>query len=119
MLVAAAHRAGEDRGQVLVLCPSVGEARVLGRRLRRDGVPTAIVAADGPGAVATGEWTSAAGGQANVVVGARAAAWAPAPNLSRVIVLDEGLIVEEGAPASVFTAPAHPRTRALLARITP
>ena len=37
----------------------------------------------------------------------------------RVIVLDEGLIVEEGAPASVFTAPAHPRTRALLARITP
>lgn len=89
LLVAAAHRAGEDRGQVLVLCPSVGEARVLGRRLRRDGVPTAIVAADGPGAVATGEWTSAAGGQANVVVGARAAAWAPAPNLSRVIVLDE------------------------------
>ena len=37
----------------------------------------------------------------------------------RVIVLDEGVIVEEGAPASVFAAPAHPRTRALLARITP
>ncbi|MBN9178628.1 MAG: amino acid ABC transporter ATP-binding protein [Microbacterium sp.] len=36
----------------------------------------------------------------------------------RVIVLDEGVIVEEGPPASVFAAPAHPRTRALLARVT-
>ncbi|MGN6695196.1 MAG: hypothetical protein ACTHN0_13555 [Aquihabitans sp.] len=81
--------AADGGGQVLVLCPSIAEAQVLGRRLRRDGLATAIVAADGPGAAATGEWTSAASGRAHVVVGARAAAWAPAPDLCRVIVLDE------------------------------
>ena len=76
-------------GQVLILCPSVTEARQLGQRFRREGVATAIVAADGPGAAATGEWAHAASGRATVVVGARAAAWAPAPRLGRVIVLDE------------------------------
>lgn len=86
---AAAHAAETRSGQALVLCPSVAEAQTLGRRLRRDGVATAIVAAEGPGAAAAGEWTSAASGRARVVVGARAAAWAPAPNLVRVVVLDE------------------------------
>ena len=89
LLLEAARVAGRRGGQVLVLCTSVDEAQVLGRRLRRDGVATAIVAAEGPGAAATGEWTSAATGRAHVVVGARAAAWAPAPNLTQVIVLDE------------------------------
>jgi primosomal protein N' (replication factor Y) len=89
-LVRAAGRdAGRTGGQALVLCPSVAEAQVLGRRLRRDGVTTAIVATDAPGSAATGEWTAAASGTAHVVVGARAAAWAPAPALTRVIVLDE------------------------------
>ena len=81
--------AGRRFGVTLVLCPSVTEAQVLGRRLRRDGVRTAIVAHEGPGAAATGEWAHAASGQAQVVVGARAAAWAPAPELARVLVLDE------------------------------
>ena len=76
-------------GTVLVLCPSLAEAWQLGRRLRRDGVPTAVLAAEGPGAAATGEWIAAASGRARVVVGARAAAWAPAPGLARAIVLDE------------------------------
>lgn len=75
-------------GQTLVLCPSVDEARALGQRLRRDGRRVAIVAADGPGSAATGEWIHAAT-TADVVVGARAAAWAPAPRLARVLVLDE------------------------------
>jgi primosomal protein N' (replication factor Y) len=75
-------------GQTLVLCPSVAEARRLGARLRRDGIAAAIVAADGPGSAAAGEWAHAAGG-ARVVVGARAGAWAPAPALARVVVLDE------------------------------
>lgn len=81
--------AGRRPGITLVLCPSVADAQVLGRRLRRDGVRTAIVAHDGPGAAATGEWAHAASGRAQVVVGARAAAWAPAPDLGRVVVLDE------------------------------
>ncbi|MEZ5180752.1 MAG: hypothetical protein R2702_02580 [Acidimicrobiales bacterium] len=75
-------------GQVLVLCPSVDEAQQLGRRLRRDGVRTAIVAADRPGSAATGEWVHAAT-TAQAVVGSRAGAWAPAPRLGLVLVLDE------------------------------
>lgn len=86
---AAATDAAARGGQVLVLCPSVAEAGVLGRRLRRDGVSAAVVAHDQPGAAAIGEWTAAAAGRAIAVVGARAAAWAPAPLLRRVVVLDE------------------------------
>ncbi len=36
----------------------------------------------------------------------------------RVLFLDEGVIVEEGAPAQLFTAPAHARTKAFLTRFT-
>lgn len=36
----------------------------------------------------------------------------------RVLFLDEGIIVEEGAPAQLFTAPAHARTKAFLTRFT-
>ena len=36
----------------------------------------------------------------------------------RVVFLDEGVIVEEGAPARLFTAPAHARTKAFLTRFT-
>jgi primosomal protein N' (replication factor Y) len=85
VVLAAARR---QLGQTLVLCPSVEEAQALGRRLRRDGLRVAIVAGDGPGSAATGEWIHAAS-LAQVVVGARAAAWAPAPRLARVVVLDE------------------------------
>ena len=73
-------------GRTLVLCPSVDEARALGRRLRRDGVATSILAGEA-GAAGAGEWARAAAGA--VVVGARAAAWAPVTPLGRVVVLDE------------------------------
>lgn len=36
----------------------------------------------------------------------------------RVLFLDGGVIVEEGAPAQLFTAPAHARTKAFLTRFT-
>lgn len=36
----------------------------------------------------------------------------------RVVFLDEGVIVEEGAPAELFAAPREARTRAFLARFT-
>lgn len=36
----------------------------------------------------------------------------------RVVFLDGGVIVEEGAPAELFTAPTQPRTREFLARFT-
>ncbi|MCU1370111.1 MAG: priA, partial [Ilumatobacteraceae bacterium] len=59
LLVRAGRQASSVGGQVLVLCPSIAEAQTLGRRLRGDGVATAIVAAEAPGAAATGEWTAA------------------------------------------------------------
>ncbi|KFF58505.1 arginine ABC transporter ATP-binding protein [Cryobacterium sp. MLB-32] len=34
----------------------------------------------------------------------------------RIVVMDEGRIVEEGAPEAIFTAPKHAKTRALLSR---
>jgi polar amino acid transport system ATP-binding protein len=36
----------------------------------------------------------------------------------RVCFLDDGVILEEGAPAEIFTRPAEPRTRQFLQRIT-
>lgn len=70
--------AAARRGNALVLAPSVSGARHLGLRLRRAGVPTAIMDDD---------WALAAAGA--VVVGARAAAWAPVVDLAAVVVLDE------------------------------
>ena len=85
-------------GHTLVLCPSVAEAQTLGRRLRRDGVRTAIVAHEAGGVAAAGEWARAWAGA--VVVGARAAAWAPVARLGRVVVLDEHdeVYQEEASP---------------------
>lgn len=77
-----------DAGSVLVLCPEVGPARHIGLRLRRLGLPVAIVADEHPGTAAAGEWARAAAGRC-VVVGARAGAWAPTPGLAAAIVLDE------------------------------
>jgi primosomal protein N' (replication factor Y) (superfamily II helicase) len=70
--------AAAARGQALILAPSVSSARLLAVRLRRAGVAAAIHPRD---------WAVAAGGA--TVVGARAAAWAPAPELAAVVVLDE------------------------------
>ncbi len=73
-LVLAACR----RGHALILLPSVGEAEALGVRLRRMGVPVAVL---------PDEWAQARGGA--TVVGARSAAWAPVVDLAAVLVLDE------------------------------
>jgi primosomal protein N' (replication factor Y) len=70
--------AAAARGAALVLAPSVAVAGLLGARLRRAGVPVAVVPRD---------WARAAAG-GSVVVGARAAAWAPVPDLAAVVVLD-------------------------------
>lgn len=83
---AVAAPSGVAGGRTLVLCPSVSEARALGRRLRRDGVITAILAGEA-GAAGAGEWARARAG--SVVVGARSSAWAPATPLGRVVLLDE------------------------------
>jgi len=66
-------------GPALVVLPAADDARRLGVRLRRAGLSVAIVPKD---------WPAAAAG-VDVVVGARAAAWAPVPGLRAAVVLDE------------------------------
>jgi primosomal protein N' (replication factor Y) len=77
-------------GPTLVVAPSHAMAQVLAARLRRVGVGTALLPR---------EWARAAAG-ADVVIGARAAAWAPVPGLAAAIVLDEHEEVhqEEASP---------------------
>ncbi len=69
------HRLGA--GGVLVLAPTVRQVHALADRLRRATVPVAVL---------PDEWASAAAG-GRVVVGARAAAWAPVDPLRAVVVL--------------------------------
>jgi primosomal protein N' (replication factor Y) len=85
VVLAAAHR-----GDPLVITPSVADARLLATRLRRSGLAVALYPRDWAGAAAPG----------SVVVGARAAAWAPVPTLGSVVVLDEHdeALQEERAP---------------------
>ncbi|MFP5577814.1 MAG: hypothetical protein ACLGIZ_06190 [Acidimicrobiia bacterium] len=66
-------------GDALVICPSHRMARHLAVRLRRAGVPVALH---------PDEWARAAAGGCTVV-GTRASAWAPVPDLAAVVVLDE------------------------------
>jgi primosomal protein N' (replication factor Y) len=77
-------------GPTLVVAPSHATAQVLAARLRRAGVTVALLPR---------EWARAAAG-AQVVVGARAAAWAPVPGLAAAVVLDEHEEVhqEEASP---------------------
>ncbi|MGI8758538.1 MAG: hypothetical protein ACR2K0_04460 [Acidimicrobiales bacterium] len=67
------------RGTTLVVAPSQAMATDLCRRLRTEGVRSALMPRG---------WAQAAAG-ARVVVGTRAAAWAPAIDLAAVIVVDE------------------------------
>jgi primosomal protein N' (replication factor Y) len=85
-LVVAAAR----RGTTLVVAPDHAAAAALGGRLRRAGVPVAVLPRG---------WAQAAAG-GGVVVGARGTAWAPAPDLAAVLVLDEHEEAhqEEGSP---------------------
>ena len=77
-------------GPTIVVVPSVDQAMLLGARLRRSALTVAVMPND---------WAAAAAG-VDVVIGARAAAWAPCPDLAAAVVVDEhdeGL-QEEGSP---------------------
>ena len=74
LLLAAARR-----GTTLVVAPSHADAAGHAARLRQAGLSVALL---------PNEWARAAAG-AQVVIGARAAAWGPALDLAAVVVLDE------------------------------
>lgn len=74
VLVAAA-----GAGPILVVGPVASTVRRLGLRLRRAGLPVALMPDD---------WAAARAG-ASSVVGTRAAAWSPIPAPAAVVVLDE------------------------------
>ncbi len=88
MAALARDGAASRRASVLIVCPSIDSARRLSTRLRRTGLPVALVADERPGTRTTEQWARAAAGGA-VVVGARSAAWMPAPELALGIVVDE------------------------------
>lgn len=77
-------------GPTLVVCPSVEGARAMAHRLDRAGVSVALMPDD---------WAKARGG-VDVVIGGRAAAFAPCPDLAVAMVLDEHdeSLQEERAP---------------------
>jgi primosomal protein N' (replication factor Y) len=77
-------------GPTLVVVPSADQAMLLGARIRRAGLTVAVMPND---------WATAAGG-VDVVIGARAAAWAPCPGLGAAVVIDEhdDRLQEEGSP---------------------
>ena len=66
-------------GPVVLVAPSLVEARLLAARLRRSGRTVALLPSD---------WAAAAAG-VDVVVGARTAIWGPCPNIAAVVVVDE------------------------------
>ena len=77
-------------GPVLVVVPSAHRASVLAERLGRAGGDVALLPRD---------WARARAGAA-VVIGTRAAAWGPCPDLAAAVVLDahDESLVQEGAP---------------------
>lgn len=71
--------AAAARGPILVITPRLGAARRAGVRLRRAGLPVALLPDD---------WSLARAGWAHVL-GPRSAAWAPMPAPAAIVVLDE------------------------------
>lgn len=81
-------------GPTLVVTASQTTAEEVATRLRHDGVACALL---------PGGWARAAAGAA-VVVGARSAAWAPVPELSAVMVLDEHDEAHQGESSPTWSA---------------
>jgi primosomal protein N' (replication factor Y) len=75
-------------GSTLVLVPSASMASGLATMLRADGREVVVLSSDRSDADVTRAWSDARRGGC-VVVGGRAAAWAPVPDLTTVIVVDE------------------------------
>ena len=93
-----------ETGSALVLVPSIGYAHRLARRLARRGIP-AVEASE--------SWEAARSGWP-VVIGTRAGAFAPLPEIAGVLVFDaeDERFSSEGAPTSSAVVIAAERARA-------
>ena len=79
----------EAQGPLLVVAPTTARAEAGRAALARCGVSVALL---------PGQWAQARAGRAQVVIGARGAAWGPCPGLAGAVVLDahdEGLAQEQ------------------------
>jgi primosomal protein N' (replication factor Y) len=81
-------------GPALVVAPTARVAQHLGLRLRRAGVPVAILPRD---------WAVARAGGVTTI-GARAAAWAPMPVIAAAVVIDEHDESHQGEQAPTWNA---------------
>jgi primosomal protein N' (replication factor Y) len=86
-------------GSTLVIDPSAARAAQLASHLERQGREVVTLGSEHADAVRTAHWDRARAG-ACVVVGGRAAVWAPLPDLCAVVVVDEGdeALEDERAP---------------------
>jgi primosomal protein N' (replication factor Y) len=98
-LVALAARAVASEGSTLVVEPDAARAARLLTALENQGRVVVTLSSDRTDAARTAAWNRARAG-ACVVVGGRAAVWAPVPDLTRVVLLDEAdeALEEERAP---------------------
>ena len=83
-----AAMAGPRARSAIVACPAHRAAARLVAALRRAGIAVADLRAEGPASASARAWAQAAAG-GSVVVGTRTVAWAPAPDVALMIIVDE------------------------------
>jgi primosomal protein N' (replication factor Y) (superfamily II helicase) len=110
-------------GSTLVIDPWPARGALLAARWRNEGREVVTLGSEHPDAVRTEHWARARAG-ACVVVGGRSAVWAPVPDLTAVVVLDESdeALEDERAPtwnARVVALERARRTSAAVRLITP
>jgi primosomal protein N' (replication factor Y) len=88
-----------SEGSTLVIDPSLVRVAALAARWEAAGREVVTLGSEHSDAVRTEQWARARAG-ACVVIGGRAAVWAPVPDLAAVVVLDEGdeALEDERAP---------------------
>jgi primosomal protein N' (replication factor Y) len=117
-LVTLAPAALASEGSTLVLDPDGARAARLVRALEDRGRDVVLFSSEEGAAARTAAWDRARAG-ACVVVGGRAAVWAPLPDLVRVVLLDEAdeALEEERAPTWNAREVALERARAAEASV--
>jgi len=109
----------EPSGSTIVLVPDPVETDAIAASARAEGRDVHVLRADLPAATRTAAWNEARHG-ACTVVGGRAAAFAPVPDLSGIVLLDDAdeSLAEERAPAWHARDLAAERCRASDARLS-